>query len=166
MTPSPTDPVRELLRAALCAAQHLHGDDRADRAVRVIVECEAGLKLIDLAIPRAMTAGVSAGELPVLAPEPPVFVPGWSFVSERVTLFDGRAVGVSPSRVRLLRLLAEADAPMLGREIRDAIYDAMTTEGNVRYHVEELRKELRAAFPAFEGDLISNDKGYRLELRR
>jgi hypothetical protein len=159
----PTDPVRELLRAALCAAQHLHGDDRADRAVRVIVECEAGLKLIDLAIPRAMTAGTPAATLPVLVPEVPVFVPGWSFANN-LALFDGKVVAVGASRVKLLKALAEATAHLTAAQLTDDVFDK-TDIKNTRFHLGKLEDELKKAFPDFEGKIIEGGQdGYRLIL--
>ena len=91
--------------------------------------------------------------------------PGWA-VTDQGILFDGRPVSVAPSRVRLLRALVEAE----GRRLRAAdligtAFDACASETNVRYHVAELRKELEAAFPGFEGNTISADGGYALAIR-
>jgi DNA-binding response OmpR family regulator len=152
------DPVKDLLRAAAVAARHI---GCRERAARVVVYCAEGLKVIDLHVPHEALHQGDDSPRQSAASE---VVPGWRF-TDRAAFFDGRPVAVSPSRVRLLRLLAEADGPLLAREIRDRVYDAQTTEGNVRYHIEMLRDELAAAFPRFEGDLVTNDGGYRLEMR-
>lgn len=156
-TPRPGDPLRSLLRAACRAARHLD-EGRATRVVVFVNE----KKVIDLAVPDSVADGeLRVPEAQAVPEDPP---PGWSFEG-RAARYDGQRVAVAPSRVPLLKLLVEADAPLLAREIRDRLFDKQTTEGNVRYHIDKLREDLRAAFPSFEGEIVTNDNGYSLALR-
>jgi hypothetical protein len=150
------DPIRELQRAAALAAKHLGA---RDRAVRVAVWCSDGVRVIDAAVPPdALEA--DPGERP-----PPAIVPGWSFVNDRVVLYDGRAVAVSPSRVRLLRVLVEAEGKLSAKELARLAFDREADEENARYHVKALRAELKDAFRDFEGEIVPGDGGYRIALR-
>lgn len=163
VTPPP-DPIRALQRAAIAAARHLGGRT----AVRVVVFLAENAKPLDVPVPDSVSDSdlVPALEVAVVTMAvPPAPKAGWSFEGSEVS-YDGRRVAVATSRHKLLRVLVDAAGPLLAKEIRDLAYDRQTTEGNVRYHVDELRKELRVAFPSFEGELIVNDNGYRLEITR
>ena len=90
---------------------------------------------------------------------------GWD-VSERRALYDERRVKVAPSRLKLLKALVEAEAPLPARELLGLAFDRHTSETNARFHVAELRKELRAAFPGFDGDPVeAAGDGYVLAIR-
>jgi hypothetical protein len=162
-TPPGSDPVRALLRAACRAARHME----LGRACRVVVYV-GDRRAIDVVIPES----VADGEMrrPVLpaapAPETPALPPGWSF-TDKFSLYDGRIVKeVAPSRVKLLRVLVEATAGMTAKELARAVFGEHGDEESARFHIRELRKELKAAFASFEADAIPNDgAGYRLILR-
>jgi hypothetical protein len=151
-----SDPVKRLQCAARECANHVcPGVEIA----RVVVISAAGSKIMDFAVP-ATACDPREGEKP-----PPVFAPGWSFVG-RIALFDGRAVPVSPSRVRLLRTLAEAAEPTTAKDLTERAFDAQTDVANTRFHLRELEKELKAHFDDFEGKVIRGDNdGYQLLLR-
>jgi hypothetical protein len=153
----PDYPLKDLLRAAVLATQHLHGCDRADCPVRVVVFCSQGRKVIDLAIPAEILKAAAEPEVPVLPP-------GWSF-ADKIALYDGRAVAVAPSRVKLLRVLVEAVGKLSAKELARLAFDREADEENARYHVKALRAELAAAFPGFEGEIVPGEGGYRLVLR-
>ena len=162
-TPPGSDPVRALLRAACRAARHME----LGRACRVVVYV-GDKRALDVVIPES----VADGEMrrPVLpaapAPETPALPPGWSF-TDRLALFDGRVVKeIGPSRVKLLRVLVEAVAGMTARDLAQLVFGPHGDEENARHHIRELRKELKTAFPSFEGETVPNDgAGYRLILR-
>ncbi len=168
-TPTPgSDPVRSLLRAACRAVRHLE----AGRACRVIVYV-GDKRAIDIVIPESVADGEMRRPMlpatlppPPPIPPPPIPPPGWSF-SDRLASFDGRVVReVSASRVRLLKALAESRRPLTAKELTELVFDSETDVANVRYHVKELRRELKAAFADFEGELIVGEgEGYRLVLR-
>lgn len=95
-------------------------------------------------------------------PPPPA---GWD-VTDRRALYDGVPVKVAPSRLKLLRVLAAAEAPLCARDLLGPAFDRHTSETNARFHVAELRKELAAAFPEFDGELIeATGAGYSLAIR-
>jgi DNA-binding response OmpR family regulator len=148
-------PLRALQEAARRAASILHPEDRA---VRVIVVGRDGVEIVNVVVPPSGTHPT-----PETRADPPAVVPGWSF-TERSALFDGKEAAVGPSRVRLLKVLAEAEGPMTAKELAKATYGANGDEESARFHVRELRKELKAHFD-FEGDPVPNDGGYRLALR-
>ncbi|AMV25456.1 hypothetical protein VT84_13745 [Gemmata sp. SH-PL17] len=149
------DPLRALQAAARAIADHV-SPGRA--AKRVIVLDDVG-KLIDVPVP----CGACAKADEVDEAKPPV-VAGW-VVTERGATFDGTAVLVAPSRLRLLRVFIEAENPLTAKELTAAAFDRHTDEANTRYHIRELRRELKTAF-TFDGDVIQGEAdGYRLVLR-
>ncbi len=146
------DPIKLLQAAARRAADHVGGGHPG----RVVVVDLAGRKLLDVTVPM--------GAVDKDATDPPAVVPGWSF-TERAAYFDGTAVPVSPSRLRLLRVLAEAEGPLMAKELAKLAFDRTADEENVRYHVAALKKDLAKSFADF-GELIPNGgEGYRLALR-
>ncbi len=73
-----------------------------------------------------------------------------------VVVWDGRAADVR----RVLALVQRRGIPFRRR------HDRHTDVANTRYHIRELRRELKAASPGFEGELIAGGgSGYRLALR-
>ncbi len=144
------DPLKELQLAAARAAEHIFPGDAAGR---VIIRGRTGSKLLDAAVPACIPGPAPAAES---APQP-----GW-VVTERSAAFDGQAVPVSPSRLKLLRVLVEAEGPLTAKDLTSMAFDRATDVANTRYHIRELKKELKAAF-AFDGDVIvGDDEGYRL----
>ncbi|MCE9564905.1 MAG: helix-turn-helix domain-containing protein, partial [Planctomycetes bacterium] len=103
-------------------------------------------------------------ELAEKASEAPETVAGWSF-TERTAKFDGKLVPVSPSRLKLLRVLVEAEGPLSGKMIAELAFGKHMGEDAARYHITSLRKELGEAFPEFEGEFIPGDGGYRVAMR-
>jgi hypothetical protein len=99
------------------------------------------------------------------APETPALPPGWSFANQ-FAIYDGKIIkGISPSRVRLLRVLADAIAPLKADELAKEVYGPHGDAENARNHIRALREELRKEF-GYEGDPVPNDgQGYRLALR-
>lgn len=90
---------------------------------------------------------------------------GWS-VGDRIATFDGRVVPVASSRLRLLRVLAEAGGtPLTAEELAPLAFDRETSVDNVRYHIRELRKELHDAFPQRAEAIKGGDQGYELVIR-
>jgi hypothetical protein len=97
--------------------------------------------------------------------ELPGVTAGWA-VGPKGALYDGEQVRVAPSRLRLLKALVEAGAPVAAKELAKSAFTSETDEGNCRYHVGELRKELKAHFPDFDADIIRpTGSGYELVLR-
>jgi DNA-binding winged helix-turn-helix (wHTH) protein len=89
---------------------------------------------------------------------------GW-VVDDRSARFDGRPVAVGVSRLKLLKSLVGADGPIGAKELARLVFGPCGDEENVRYHLRELRKELKAAF-GIEGEAVANDgDGYRLVIR-
>lgn len=151
------DPIKTLQTAARSVAEHVVPGHPARR---VIVLGDNNARLIDTQIPCCPSATAS-GET---APAVPAVVAGWS-VSERGAAFDGAPVPVAPSRLKLLRTLVEAEGPLTAKELTALAFDRHTDDANTRYHIRELKKELKAAF-TFDGDVISGENdGYRLVLR-
>lgn len=152
------DPIKELQAAARFAAEHV----ASQPALRVLVLGPADCLLLNLAVPSGCCATSIAGV--VIPAEPPLVVAGW-VVTERAATFDGTPVPVAPSRLRLLRVLVEADGPLTAKELTATAFDQHTDDANTRYHIRELRRELKTAF-TFDGDVIQGDaEGYRLVLR-
>src|SRR5262245_1201224 len=148
------EPIRQLQVAVRVAAGHVAPGVTPGR---VVVFDAAGDRMIDLRVPPGCPESERAEE--------PAAVAGWQ-VAERVATYDGRPVAVAPSRLKLLRTLVEADAPMSAKELATAAFDRATDEQNVRYHVKELKRELKVAFPSFDSDVIEGTgEGYRLVLR-
>ena len=149
------DPLKNLQFAAARAAAHVAP---GDRAFRVVVYGADGRKVIDVAVPACCCAQESGGEqaVPVIA--------GW-LVTEKGARFDDRAVAVGASRWRLLAVLIGADGKLSAKELARLAFDKDSDEENCRYHINALRKELKAAFPDFEGDILPGEGGYRLVLR-
>lgn len=155
--PSPAprpDPLRALQLAAVAAAIHLAGVPPE----RVVIYGRAG-RLFEIPVPHDVLA---LG--PPAVPETNAITPGWD-VTDRAALFDGVPIAVARSRLPLLRALVNSHEKLSAKELIGIAFDAHTTEGNVRFHVAELRDELQAAFPKFEGDPIPSGGGYLLELR-
>lgn len=145
------DRIRELqIAAARVACEILPGSV----IKRVVLIDEHGRK-IDLPVPPCPQPGEAFD-----VPETPMLTPGWSF-TDRHALYDGRVVAVSASRVKLLRVLAEATAGLTAKELARAAFGDRGDEESARFHVRELRKELKTHFN-YEGDPIPNDSGYRL----
>ncbi|MCE9560480.1 MAG: hypothetical protein K8U57_00355 [Planctomycetes bacterium] len=110
----------------------------------------------------AVPAGVVA-----VAPsqrEEPEVIAGWTF-TDHSALFDGKRISVAASRLKLLRVLVEAEGPLSGKMIAELAFGKHMGEDAARYHITSLRKELGEAFPEFEGEFIPGDGGYRLMLR-
>jgi hypothetical protein len=153
--PGPADPVRSLQAAARRALAHVAPGSAPSR---VAVWDASGKRVIDLVVPAATDADDTLADRPAI-------VPGWC-VTEAGAFYDGAAVAVAPSRLKLLAALVRADGPVRGRELARLGFDAETDEDNVRYHVARLKKELAQAFPEFEGEIVSaGEGGYRLRLR-
>jgi DNA-binding response OmpR family regulator len=149
------DPLKQLLMAARAAARYLAPGTVPER---VMVLAAGRVRIVELAIP------FGVDEAPA-EEERPASVAGWSFAG-KVAHFDGVPISISPSRVRLLRAIAEAASALTARELLERAFDRETDVANVRYHVKELRRELKAAFPNFEGELIAGtDEGYKLLLK-
>lgn len=145
--------LRDLLVAVRLVAERFTGRP----ARRLYVTDDGGETILEIAVPTC-------------ACEPPArsateAVPhGWS-VTDRGATFDGTAVPVPGSRLKLLRALVEADGPRTAKELLDLAFDRETSIDNVRYHLRELKRELKKAF-TFDGDVIQgDDEGYRLVLR-
>jgi DNA-binding winged-HTH domains len=151
----PTDPVEQLQSAARqVAGRFVPGA----LPVRVAILGADGEPLFVVAVPQVACESRES-------PREPEVSAGWD-VTERRALFDGKPVKVAPSRLRLLKVLVEADAPLPARDLLGPAFDRHTSENNARFHVTELRKELRAAFPGFEGEVIdAAGDGYVLVVR-
>jgi hypothetical protein len=147
------DPIRQLQHTAHMAAFFvLPGTP----AARVIVCGDDGKKIIDIAIPPQCALGQDPDVRPALK--------GWLF-TDRTASFEGRSVAVGACRVKLLRVLAGAEMPLSAKELAKAAFGDHADEENARFHVRELRKELKAALE-WDGEPIPNDgDGYRLVLR-
>jgi hypothetical protein len=118
-----------------------------------------GRVLFSVAVPAGSDGETQAED----AADPPT---GWD-VDERRALFEGKPVRVASSRLKLLRVLADARGPLTAEELTDLAFDSQTTLKNTRYHITLLKEELRKAFPSFEGELVEGgDDGYRLLLIR
>ncbi|HEV3440626.1 MAG TPA: hypothetical protein VG122_24940 [Gemmata sp.] len=64
-------------------------------------------------------------------------------------------------------MLVEAPGSLTAKELTEKAFDSETDEANTRYHIRELKRELKAAFPGFEEELLEGGaEGYRLKLRR
>jgi DNA-binding response OmpR family regulator len=154
MTPA-ADPLRQLQQAARTAAEHVAP---GERAARVVLFDVTGRKLLDVTVPVCLPVSEARAEMDVP-------VAGWH-VTDRIATYDGKRIAVGASRLNLLRVLAEADEPITAKELTSAAFDRQTDTANTRYHIRELRKELKAAFTGFEGEPIQgDDEGYRLVLR-
>jgi hypothetical protein len=137
-------------------------------ARRVVIYDDRGVKILDVAVPACACAAPG----PAAEPEVPALTPGWSFVAPergggQVALFDGKVVAaVSAGRVKLLRVLFEAVGPLPAKDVALAAFGEHGDPENARFHLRKLRDELKAAFPEFEGEAVSNDGGgYKLVLR-
>jgi hypothetical protein len=113
-----------------------------------------GVKLLEVLVPLGGKLDEET-ESPTPAPE------GWH-ITDQVATFDGRQVGVARSRLKLLAALAVATEPVAAKDLLGPVFDRYTSETNVRFHVAELRQELKAAFPSLDGDPIETDGGYKL----
>lgn len=81
-------------------------------------------------------------------------------IGERVASYRGRPVRVSAVRLPLLRALVEAGgAPLTAKELVEVAFDKSTDTPNVRYHLRELRRELKAAIPGAAGEIIAGTNG-------
>ena len=149
----PTDPLKHLQAAARLACAHCSQLP----AQRVVVFAADGRKVLDVAVPPG------AAE-PAADPDPPAPPAGWD-VSERAARFDGKPVPVSGSRLRLLKALVEADGPLTAKELTALAFDRATDVANTRYHVRELRRELRAFFGGDDEAVAGGDDGYALAIR-
>ncbi|HEY1187986.1 MAG TPA: hypothetical protein VGE74_10030 [Gemmata sp.] len=149
------DSIRELQTAARVAAEFLAHQP----AARVIVLGPDERLLVSVTVPSGAGPKGTA-----LEAEAPPAAAGW-VVTERAAAFDGTPVVVAPSRLRLLRALVEAEQSLTAKELTALVFDRHTDEANTRYHIRELKRELKAAF-TFDGDVIQGDgDGYRLVLR-
>lgn len=150
------DPLRDLQAAARVIAEHVNP---GHPACRVIVLDRDGVKVLDTTVPLcgcATPTAVPSVEVPVQS--------GW-IVTDRGAQFDGQPVRVPSSRLKLLRALIDATEPVTAKELTVLVFDRETDIANTRYHIRELRKELKAAF-TFDSDVIQgDDDGYRLVLR-
>ncbi len=103
---------------------------------------------------------------PPLVPLPPVAHAsggGWAFTDRRA-YHNGKLIKVSDSRLQLLRVLVEADDHRSCEELTKLAFGSGTDTANTRYHIRELRQELKEAF-GIEGNPIPGEgKGYRLFL--
>ena len=153
-------PVRELQASALRFAAIAH----PGVSVSYVVALDAaGKVLFKLPVPPA--ALLLPPPTDAEPAESPAVAPGWA-VGPKGALYDGARVAVAASRLRLLKVLVEADEPMTAKELTAAAFDKATDVENTRYHIRELRRELKIAFPGFEGEIVAgSDEGYRLQLR-
>lgn len=149
--PAPRDPIRDLFAAALRAAAHL---GFSERPVRVTLYCREKRKILDLEIPLT----VCADEAPAREEDAGG---GWLFVG-RAAIFNGRRIVVSTSRVKLLQVLAEATEPLTAKDLTARAFDAETDVANTRFHIRELRGELKKAFGFEEEAIVGENDGYRL----
>jgi hypothetical protein len=149
---------------ALQSAAHLAADlvSPGEWAARVLVFSAAGVKILGVAVPASVTPIAPAAPKPA-EPEP---VAGW-LITPTSAFSDGRRVAVASSRLKLLKVLVEADGPLTGKQLLGLAFDAHASEENCRFHVGQLRKELKATFAGeFDGDILPNEgDGYRLGLR-
>lgn len=90
---------------------------------------------------------------------------GWSFFNNR-PFYDGKPIDITGQKLRLLRVIAEAEGPLSVDDLRAKAWrDSRTEEVTIRWSVGELRKELRKLFD-FEDDPIPNGPdGYTLALK-
>lgn len=151
------DPLHALQRAARRCGGHI---SPGSQITRVVIFDAGGRKVCDLVIPAEMLPPPPSE----VKPEPPDVKPGWD-VDERRALYDGERVAVAKSRLKLLSVFVDADGPLSARELAPLAFDRQTSDDNVVYHVNQLRKELVAVFPDFEGEIISGAKGYQLQVR-
>lgn len=149
----PTDPLKALQAAARLACAHC----AQMPAQRVVVFAADGRKVLDVAVPPG------AAE-PLAEPDPSAPPAGWD-VSERAAKFDGKPVPVRGSRLRLLKALVEADAPLTAKELTSLAFDSQTDITTTRYHVRELRRELKAFFGGDDEVVTGGDEGYALAIR-
>lgn len=149
----PTDPLKHLQAAARLACAHC----AQQPAQRVVVFGLDGRKVLDVAVPPG------AAE-PAADPEPVAPAAGWD-VSERAAKFDGKPVRVGSRRLPLLKALVEADAPLTAKELTALAFDSQTDITTTRYHVRELRRELRAFFGGDDEVIAGGDEGYALAIR-
>jgi len=158
-------PSRDLIRCLQSDALRVAAAIAPGASVSHVVALDAaGKVLFKLPVPPAallLPPPTDAGP----ADEPPAAAPGWA-VGPKGALYDGARVAVAASRLRLLKVLVEADGPIPAKELARLAFDRETDETNVRYHVKELKKELAAHFPGFEGELVAaTGEGYRLAVR-
>jgi hypothetical protein len=153
--PPASDPIRQLQYAARqVATQFVPGS-----AAAVVKIADAnGKTLFTIAVPPAVDCPEGEKDPDAAGPA------GWD-VSERSARYDGKHVAVAASRLKLLKVLVEAEGALSGKELARLAFAKGTTEDNVGYHVKSLRGELQAAFPTYEGDPIPSDGGYLLSLR-
>lgn len=159
-------PSRDLIRCLQSDALRVAAAVAPGASVSYVVALDAqGRVLFKLPVPAAalllLPPPTDAGP----ADEPPAAAPGWA-VGPKGALYDGARVAVAASRLRLLKVLVEADGPIPAKELARLAFDRETDEPNVRYHVKELKRELAAHFADFEGDLVAaTGEGYRLAVR-
>ena len=146
--PPVSDPVRALQSAARQAASHVCPGVQVERVVLIAVD---GKTLLDVAVP----AGAPNQDEPELQM-------GWK-VTDRRAFFDGKSLLISASRLKLLKVLLEADGPLAGKEIAKLAFSGRTDEDGARFHIRKLREELKAALD-YDGDPIPGDGGYRMVL--
>lgn len=149
----PTDPLKHLQAAARLACAHC----AQQPAQRVVVFGLDGRKVLDVAVPPG--AAESAAD-----PEPVAPPAGWD-VSERAARFEGKPVRVGSRRLPLLKALVEAEGPLTAKELTALAFDRVTDLPNTRYHIGELRKELRAFFGSEDEVIVGGDEGYTLAIR-
>lgn len=142
--------VKDLQVIACQAARDVNSDCEA---ARVVVLCRDGKKIIDITIPRDCAESFEA-----------LAAIGWH-VTDRLAQYDGEAVPIAPSRLKLLRTLIEAEGSLKCKDLIRMCFDRVTDEDNVRYHVSRLRKELKEAFPEHPEPITSDQNGYYLALR-
>ena len=157
-------PSRDLIRCLQFDARRVAAAVAPGASVSYVVALDAqGRVLFKLPVPpAALLLPPTDAES---APEPPAVAPGWA-AGPKGALYDGGRVAVSASRLKLLKVLVEADGPLTAKELTAAAFDKATDVENTRYHIRELRRELKIAFPGFEGEIVAgSDEGYRLQLR-
>ncbi len=157
---TPTDALRELQRLAAIVAALL---SPGKPAVALTLVDVTGQTIIAIPVP-IVVAEDDMRRRKREEDEPPTFAAGWSF-TEKLVLFDGKVVAVAGSRLKLLRVLVDADGKLTAKELAKMAFGVAADEENSRYHVKALRAELAIAFPDFEAEIIPGDGGYRLVLR-
>src|SRR5262245_39085766 len=144
------DPLKELqVAAARAVACYASGQE----AKRVVILGVSG-ELLSAPVPCSCDTN-SEESNPVIA--------GWQ-ATDRQALYDGQPVAVGPSRLKLLRVLVEAEAALTADELTKLVFDSHTRVENTRYHIRQLKKELKTAFRLDSESMaiVGDDEGYSL----
>jgi hypothetical protein len=148
------DPVRRLQDAARAAIAYI----APGRVVGSVVVLDGEKEvIIEMFVP---ACGPRVEEVEV---KPAVSPVGWH-LTDRNAMYDGRTIAIS--RPKLLRVLVETGEGITIPQLTTLAFGQQGSDANTRYHLVQLKKELKAAFPEFEGDILQCDENvYRLMVR-